>query len=210
MREERVLIPCQGRQLEGLLNRQEALSHEKAILLCHPHPQYGGDMHNGVISAGVEAAAQSGFPTLRFNFRGVGRSEGVHDQGVGETEDVRGAVAYLFGKLRGDQSSIILVGYSFGAWVGLPVAVEDERVNGMVAIAPPVELYNFDFLKKSRKKKFLLSGSRDDFCPMPSLHVLYEALEEPKSLLIVPEANHFFVSHLSSLRQSLKEIFQTI
>ena len=203
MKEEKVLIPCGSIQLEGLISIPEALSIKGGVIFCHPHPQYGGDMYNLVIHTAVEAASQEGLATLRFNFRGVGESGGSYEDGKGERKDVEAAVEYFSSILKGDHSSLILLGYSFGAWASLPVAIRDERIDGMVAIAPPLELYDFEFLKGCKKKKLFVAGDRDLFCPASPLEEWYQHLEEPKSLAIIPGADHFFSSHTHLLTQPL-------
>ena len=208
MKEEKVFIPCHGLRLEGLLSVQEALPVRGGVVLCHPHPLYGGEMDNPVIAAAAEAAFQEGFQTLRFNFRGVGESEGTHADGIGEKEDVRAAIEFL--SARGDSFPLILVGYSFGARVGLPVAIEDARVKGMVAIAPPLEMYDFDFLKGSKKDKLVIVGDRDLYCPIERLRELYQHLEDPKSLVVIQGADHFFSIHVKSLTSPLRELFRKI
>ena len=206
MKEEKVLIPCDGLRLEGLLSVQEALPVRGGVVLCHPHPLYGGEMDNPVVTTAAEAAVEEGFQTLRFNFRGVGKSEGTHADGVGEKDDVRAAIELLNSKV--DGPSLILVGYSFGAMVGLPVAIEDARVKGLVAIAPPLEMHNFDFLKGSKKDKLVIVGNRDLYCPVGKLKELYQHLEDPKSLVMIEGANHFFSYHVKSITPPLREFFR--
>jgi len=208
MKEEKVFIPCNGLRLEGLLSVQEALPVRGGVVLCHPHPLYGGEMDNPVIAAAAEAAFQEGFQTLRFNFRGVGESEGSHADGIGEKEDVRAAIEFLSARV--DGLTLILVGYSFGARVGLPVAIEDARVKGMVAIAPPLEMYDFDFLKGSKKEKLVIVGNRDLYCPIERLREFYQHLEDPKSLVMIQGADHFFSTHVKSLTLPLREFFRKI
>ncbi len=210
MREEKVLIPSQGIHLEGLLSIPEAFSTKGGVILCHPHPQYGGDMHNPVISTAAGAAFEEGYSTLRFNFRGVGRSGGSYSDGVGEREDVKGAIDYLLTVLNPSNLPLILVGYSFGAWAGLSAVVQDDRMMGMVAIAPPLELYDFGFLEGSRKRKLLMAGDRDFFCPMTLLENWFENLEEPKSLAIIEGADHFFFSHHHLIIEPLRKFFNVI
>jgi alpha/beta superfamily hydrolase len=208
VKEKVISIRSEGIILEGLLSNQEALQVRGGVVLCHPHPLYGGDMHNTVIAAAAEAASVEGFCTLRFNFRGVGGSSGSFGEGIGEKEDVKAAIEYLSSKMKGHAPSLIVVGYSFGAWVALPVAAEDNRIGGMVAIAPPLELYDFQFLVRSRKDKLLIAGTNDCYCPLPLLEKVYERLEEPKSLNIIPEADHFFSIHYRSLIEPLREFFK--
>ena len=130
MREEKVFVPSDTIQLEGLLSVQEALSVKGGVILCHPHPQYGGDMDNPVITTAAEAASQEGFSTLRFNFRGVGESGGSYGDGEGERKDVEAAITYLYSRQKDSNLPLIVLGYSFGAWAGLSVAVHDGRIKG--------------------------------------------------------------------------------
>jgi len=210
MREEKVLIPSGAIQLESLIKIHEALSFKGGVIFCHPHPQYGGDMHNQVITTAVEAASQEGLSTLRFNFRGVGESGGSYEEGIGEREDVKAVIEYFSSKLKDAHPFLILLGYSFGAWVGLPIAIQDERINGMVTIAPPLQLLDFGFLWGCKKKKLFIVGDQDLFCPASLLEEWYGHLEEPKSLAIIPGADHFFFSHTPLLAQPLREFFRTI
>ncbi len=208
MKEEKIFFTSSGVKLEGLVNMDEALSAKGGVVLCHPHPQYGGDMHNPVILAGAHAAWEAGLSTFRFNFRGVGESGGVYSDGIGETEDVQTAVEYL-NKTFGERDHfLILLGYSFGAWAGLPVAIRDGRIDGMVAVAPPLEMFDFGFLKECKKKKLIIAGSQDLFCPLPRLEEWYHQIDEPKSLTIIQGADHFFFSHHRSLIPPLKEFFR--
>ncbi len=167
-------------------------------------------MDHPVITMAVEAASQEGFSTLRFNFRGVGESEGSYGEGIGEKEDVKAVTNYLYSRLKDNHSPLILVGYSFGAWAGFPIAIEDERFEGLVAVAPPLEIYNFGFLKGCKKKKLFIAGNRDFFCPSSRLEEWYQQLEEPKSLVVIPGADHFFLFHTRYLIQPLKEFFRKI
>jgi hypothetical protein len=210
MNEERVFLPSTAIQLEGLLSVHEALSAKGGMILCHPHPQYGGDMHSSVITTAVEAASQEGFSTLRFNFRGVGASGGSYNDGIGEKEDVKAAIDYLYSRQKDSNLPLILLGYSFGAWAGLPVGVQDSRIKGMVAIAPPLELYDFGFLMGCKKRKLLIAGSRDSFCPVALFEKWYGHLEEPRSLAIIEGADHFFFSHTRFLIQPLREFIQSV
>ena len=210
MNEEKVFLPSTAIQLEGLLSVHEALSAKGGMILCHPHPQYGGDMHSSVITTAAEAASQEGFSTLRFNFRGVGASGGSYNDGIGEKEDVKAAIDYLYSRQKDSNLPLILLGYSFGAWAGLPVGVQDSRIKGMVAIAPPLELYDFGFLKGCKKRKLLIAGSRDSFCPVPLLEKWYGHLEEPRSLAIIQGADHFFFSHTRFLIQPLREFIHSV
>jgi len=208
MKEEKVFIQSGEIQLEGLLSIQEASSFKGGAIFCHPHPQYGGDMDHPVVATSLEAAFQEGFSTLRFNFRGVGESQGSWGEEIAEREDVKAVANYLYSRLKNGHPALILVGYSFGAWAGLPVAVEDERFKGMVAVAPPLGIYDFGFLKGCRKNKLFIAGDRDFFCPPSLLEKWYRQLNEPKSLAVIPGADHFFLFHTRFLIQPLKEFLR--
>jgi alpha/beta superfamily hydrolase len=209
MKEEKVFIPSNGVQLEGLLSIQEPSPLRGGVILCHPHPQYGGNMDHPVVMTSAEAAFQEGFSTLRFNFRGVGKSEGSYGEGLGERQDVKSVANYFCSRLKDDHPLLILVGYSFGAWAGFPIAVEDERFEGIVGIAPPLGIYDFGFLKGCRKKKLFIAGNQDSFCPPSLLEKWYQGLDEPKSFTIIPGADHFFLFHTRSLNQPLGEFLRT-
>jgi uncharacterized protein len=210
MKEEKIAFPSSGVTLEGLMSIHEALSARGGVVLCHPHPQHGGNMHNPVIASGVQGASEAGFSTLRFNFRGVGESEGRYADGIGEREDVQAAVDCLNATAGERAHPLILFGYSFGAWAGIPVAVGDGRIDGMVVVAPPIEMYDFGFLKGCKKNKRIVAGSEDLFCPLPLLKKWYQQLEEPKSLTVIQGADHFFFSHQRTLIFPIKEFFQTV
>ena len=209
MKEEKVFISSKGIQLESLLSTHETFPVKGGLVFCHPHPQYGGDMHNAVVATAVGAAFQQGFTTLRFNFRGVGGSEGSYEEGIGEQEDVRAAVEYLMSTLKAPDSVLIVGGYSFGAMMSLPIAVRDDRIKGVVAVAPPLEMHDFGFLNGYRRKKLIIAGDQDLFCPVPSLEKWYEGLDEPKSLAIIKGADHFFFRHTRDLIEPLREFFNS-
>ena len=195
--------------MEGLIHQGEAHSTRGGVVLCHPHPQFGGDMENPVIHSGVHAAVEAGFSTLRFNFRGVGESEGAYAEGIGEREDVRAAVECLASTL-GKPRPLIMLGYSFGAWVGSPVAVGDHRVKAMVVVAPPLEMLDFGFFRGCEKSKLIVAGNRDLYCPLHLLEKWYQTLDEPKSLLLIEGADHFFFSHHRAIIPPLVEFFKKV
>ncbi len=209
MNEERVFFKSGEIQLEGLFSVNEALSVKGGIVLCHPHPQYGGDMHNRVISVALGAAQQEGFSTLRFNFRGVGRSGGSYSEGIGEMDDVASAIEFLHTKQNDPGLPILLLGYSFGAWAGIPVAIKDKRVKGVVAISPPLEMHDFNFLKDYKGKKLIVVGDRDEWCSILRLEEWYDQLVEPKSLTLLQGADHFYSFQSNLLVQPLREFFRS-
>ena len=178
-----------GLQIEGLLSR--GAEGHGSIILCHPHPQYGGDMHNNVVSSLQSALAGVGFSTLRFNFRGVGGSEGSYADGSGEEGDVRGAVDFIMTE-QGADIPLYLVGYSFGAAVGTKSVAGDDRVGALACISPPIAMYDFSYLTGDRRPKLLVAGDGDFVCPVVALKELFDSLGQPRSLHIVPGADHFW------------------
>jgi len=201
--EEPVLFRSGDFHLEGLLRRGDRGA--EAFVLCHPHPQYGGNMHNNVVSAMATACQEKGISTLRFNFRGVGRSEGKFGDGIEERLDVEAAIDFFLEHRA--PSAIHIGGYSFGAHVGLYVGSVDDRVNGFVAIAPPLVLYTFDFMTNSSKKKLLIAGADDPFCPSGRFREWFDSLDEPKAFRVIPQADHFFWGKEDALKDALKAYF---
>src|SRR5579864_6067215 len=189
-------------RLEALLNSGDA-SATHAALVCHPHPLYGGTMHNKVVFHTMKALNGFGFPVLRFNFRDTGLSEGDHDFGQGEADDVRNALDWLD---REFHLRLIFAGFSFGAAVGLSVACPDPRVEAVIGLGVPVKpnderLYDLTFLQSCYKPKLFVSGSRDQFGPRAKLEELVNGLPEPKKLVIIDSADHFFAGRLREMRE---------
>jgi alpha/beta superfamily hydrolase len=175
--------------LEGFLCRGE--EGRGGVVLCHPHPLYGGDMYNNVIGGLQGPLVQGGFSTFRFNFRGVGGSGGVYGEGVEEMEDVRGAVDCMMTEM-GAEVPLYLLGYSFGAYVGVKGVAGDERVKALLCISPPVSIYDFTALGEEGRPKLIVAGERDVIGPVGPVEELYLALPQPKMLHIVPGADHFW------------------
>jgi alpha/beta superfamily hydrolase len=186
--EQRVSLSTpDGLQLESRLFRGE--KGRGSIILCHPHPLYGGDMDNNVVVALQDALAHKGFSTLRFNFRGVGKSEGAYSEGTAEVEDVQAAAAFVAGE---DVGPLYLVGYSFGAYAGVKGIVQDDRVKAICCISPPVAIYDFTLLREESRPKLIITGKRDLICPVMLVEELFLSLPEPKVLQIVAGADHFW------------------
>jgi uncharacterized protein len=192
-------------RLEALLNSgAENATH--AALVCHPHPAYGGTMHNKVVFHAMKALNGFGFPVLRFNFRGFGLSQGEHSDGIGEVDDVRAAVDWLN---REFHLPLIFAGFSFGAAVGLRVACPDDRVGAVIGLGIPLtpvdgRNYEFDFLRSCLKPKLFVSGSRDQFGARAKLEELVKSLPEPKKLVIIDSADHFFEGRLREMRDAIE------
>ena len=180
-------------------------------MVCHPHPLFGGTLHNKVVFHTMKALNAFGFPVLRFNFRGTGLSQGEHDHGIGEVDDVRAALDWLDAEFH---LPLIFAGFSFGAAVGLRAACPDARVKALIAVGTPVapvtaeaeepRVYTFDFLRECAKPKLFVSGARDQFGPRAKLEALVGLLPKPKKLIIIEGADHFFEGRLRELREAIE------
>ena len=192
-------------RLEALLNAgAERATH--AALVCHPHPLYGGTLHSKVVFRAMKALNGFGFPVLRFNFRGAGLSAGSHDRGRGEVEDVRAALDWLDREFR---LPILFAGFSFGAWVGLRAACPDARVAALISLGTPVDAagqaYDYDFLRDCAKPKLFVSGARDEFGPPGEVERIVSNAAEPKRLVRIPGADHFFEGRLPAVGSAIEE-----
>jgi hypothetical protein len=180
------------------------------LVICHPHPLYGGDMENGVVRALAEAFNAAGFAVLRFNFRGVGGSTGHYAEGIGEQEDAKAALTCLSSQPGIDADQLFLAGYSFGARVTLAVAATDPRVRGFVVVAPPILRGPWPPLKAHYGPKVFLSGARDPYAPPDVLTDLVKTLPEPKRLAMFPDADHYFVGQERSLALHAVKLLQEL
>ena len=204
-----VEIPVAHGALEGLLRAPDAgdAPPRMAALVCHPHPLGGGTMHNKVVFRVAQALGELGMPALRFNFRGVGRSSGVYDEGRGERDDVRAALDEITRRYPG--APICLAGFSFGTWVGLPVGCGDERVRQLIGVGVPTSLLTTDALAHCDKPKLIAQGGEDQYGPQSSLLPWYDALPQPKSLAVVPGADHFFTGREQELQAAILAYFRS-
>ena len=192
-------------RLEALLNAGSPDATHAAVV-CHPHPLYGGTLHNKVVFHTMKALNRLGFPVLRFNFRGTGLSEGEHAGGIGEVDDVRAALEWLEHEY---SLPVIFAGFSFGAAVGLRAACPDPRVTALMALGLPVtpiddRLFEFEFLRSCVKPKLFVSGSRDPFGPPGKLEALVGSFAEPRRLVRIEAGDHFFEGRLKELRDAIE------
>jgi hypothetical protein len=198
-------------RLEALLNVGSAEA-EYAALVTHPHPLFGGTMHNKVVFHAMKALNSFGFPVLRFNFRGTGASEGEHDKGIGEVDDVRVALEFLKKEFH---LPIVFAGFSFGAATGLKAACPDPDVEAIISIGTPMQadnrVYNYDFLRQCGKPKLFISGDHDQFATSNELSALVESVASPKTLVLIQGGDHFFAGHLDEYRVAIEEwVRQTV
>lgn len=194
-------------KLEALLEEPDS-NYEitKAVVFCHPHPQYGGNMHNKVLYRMVKAARAEGTAVLRFNFRGVGSSSGVYDGGVGERDDLRAAILYM----RDRYSGIPLVtgGFSFGAWVSLCVACRDPLIANVIAVGTPVNNRDWSILRACSCPKHFVHSTRDQFGSRENMDRVFADCAEPKEISWISAADHFFSDALESLEEAVRRILK--
>jgi len=197
-------------RLEALLNAgAENASH--AAVVCHPHPLFGGTLHNKVVFHTMKALHSFGFPVLRFNFRGAGLSAGEYDRGGGEVGDVRTALDWLEAEFH---LPLIFAGFSFGAAVGLRASYADPRVCALIGLGLPVapmvrdtedpRVYTFEFLHDCTRPKLFISGARDQYGPRAKLEALVASVPAPKKLVVIEGADHFFEGRLRELRETIE------
>lgn len=197
-----LFIPSTHGQLEAILKSPRGPIRGTALVL-HPHPLFGGTMHNKVVFRAAAALNDAGLVALRINFRGVGQSTGEHDEGRGERDDVRAGLEYLAANY--PDKEITLCGFSFGARVGLEVGVDDDRGKRLISIGTPVDKYDFSFLSKCQKPILFVQGNRDEFGSVERLRDLVAKIKAPAELKIIKGAGHFFDDQLDELKAAITE-----
>ena len=200
-------------RLEAILWTPSAPARHRpplATVVCHPHPLYGGTMHNKVVYQTAKSMEALGLPALRFNFRGAGLSAGKHDRGIGEQDDVRAALDFLVKQFPG--VPLMLAGFSFGAWVGLRVGCEYTRVSHLIGLGIPVNSSDFSFLRKCKKPKLFVHGSKDQYGAIEKVERLVVSLSGENHLVVVEGVDHFFTGKLNELDAAitnwLRGVFQ--
>jgi alpha/beta superfamily hydrolase len=202
-----ITFPCGELSLEGVWHLPEAAGPFPVVIVCHPHPLYGGDMTNNVVLVICEALAAQSIAALRFNFRGVGMSDGIFGGGIGEQEDVKAAITFALSTPGIDTSKIGLAGYSFGARVVLPVAVQDDRINHLALVSPALSEDNWEQLKGYRKAKFLIRGDVDAIIPVELWQNNISTIPEPREDYVVPGVDHFWWEHETELAWRVSGFF---
>ncbi|MGH7265390.1 MAG: alpha/beta hydrolase [Candidatus Rokuibacteriota bacterium] len=189
----------------GLEGRLRESARDRAVVLCHPHPLYGGSMLTPVILTVEQAFQEAGWTTLAFNFRGVGGSQGVHGQGEAEVADVAGALGVVTGSAGGAPRALAVAGYSFGSVVGGRVAASDPRVTLFLGVAPPLRLHDFAFLRAARCRVALIAGRRDEYAETGTLEALAASLPTPPWVRLL-DADHFFTGALEALADACRAV----
>jgi len=207
MEVKRVAFNSGSLSLEGMLAIPEGTGPFPAVVVCHPHPLYGGNMDNNIVAGVCKALGQLSLISLRFNFRGVGRSEGKFGQGVGEQQDVGAAISFASTIERVDRAAIGLAGYSAGAGFAIPVVLGDTHIKAFAAISPPLSMFDFETLKSYPKAKLFISGSRDNFTPVSQFLQFCRNLPEPKEYATIEGADHFWWGHEADMAASVATFF---
>ena len=194
-------------RLEALVEEPEDGAAHSAVLVCHPHPLYGGTMHNKVVFRIARGLRRAGLVVLRFNFRGVGRSQGEYAHIAGEIEDARAALGWLRQRYQGLRFA--LAGFSFGAQVITRLGCALEGARFLMAVGHPTERGN-DYLEDCPVPKIFVQSTHDEFGPRPQLETLYAKLVQPKQLIWVEAADHFFAGGLDELEQAVKTSVEAV
>jgi alpha/beta superfamily hydrolase len=200
MVEEKITFRSDSIQIEGLLCEQKG---EKGAVITHPHPLYGGSMYNQVVEVLTAVYQEKGFSTLRFNFRGVGASQGDYAQGEGEKQDVRSALHYLHER---GMSEFDLAGYSFGAWVNAKIMDSEPMINRIIMVSPPVAFLDFSSLTPSPKIRAVVAGERDEIAPAESIRGLIAAWNPAAHFEVIEGADHLYFGRIDTLYSVLSRV----
>ena len=210
IKETRLFFTSSGEeaiQLEGVLHHPGGQDLQAAVV-CHPHSLYGGSMDVSLVATIARTLAEHGVMALRFNFRGVGRSEGQFGGGAAELNDVDGAVDFLVQEEGVDQGRLYLIGYSFGAWVGLHHAEHDPRLCGVVAIGLPMGQSEEGFLSGYARPKLFIVGEGDSVCPPDKLRRFVEGLPPPKEVRIIRRTDHFLMGRENEVAEAVADFIE--
>ncbi|MEW6142276.1 MAG: alpha/beta fold hydrolase [Chloroflexota bacterium] len=188
----RVSFPSGTLTLEGSLTLPEAATRVPAVAVCHPHPLYGGSMYNNVVDAIISALTERHIASFKFNFRGTGQSEGEHDNGNGEQDDLIAALDYLTSRNEIDSRRLGVVGYSFGGMVAARLASREKRIKTLALVSPALSPPDLSRLKDLACPVLIISGDRDDFVPSASVRALQKYLPQPSLAETVASADHFW------------------
>jgi alpha/beta superfamily hydrolase len=210
MKRMRISFPSGELVLEGILAIPEGDGPFRAVIICHPHPLYGGSMDNNVVCNLSETLTQASLVSFKFNFRGVGGSQGEFGQGIGEREDVEAAISFLSKVEEVDSRGIGLAGYSAGAGFALPVGFKDARIKALAAVSPPLPIFDFYFLKSCLKPKLLISGGKDDLIPIDQFLEFCQNLPEPKECESIVGTDHFWWGYESHLAAKVTAFFTKV
>ena len=198
-------------RLEGRYHHAKTPNAPIALLL-HPHPQHGGTMNNKVVFTLFQVFVQQGFSVLRFNFRGVGRSQGSFDRGEGELSDAASSLDWLQ-SYNPNATACWVAGFSFGAWIGMQLLMRRPEIASFVSIAPPASMYDFSFLAPCPVSGLVVQGDKDEVVAEAAVGKLVHKLHNQREITIdyrvVGGANHFFHNHLEDLTEAVGDYLST-
>ena len=189
---------------DGLLSPQRQTPVHAAVVLGHPHTEWGGTMHTKAVYQAAKALSRIGCAVLRFNFRGAGASAGTFSDGFGERDDFRAALDYMH--TRYQDVPMWAGGMSFGSWVALTVGAADPRVTTLLGIALPVDRYDFEAVAHSTKPKFFIHGERDELIPIKLMREFYARCAEPKELVVIDSADHLFDGKVGEVADAVEDL----
>lgn len=198
--------PDRGVNHDGLLERGQPAGVRAAVVFGHPHPQMGGSMHTKVVYQSAKALARIGCAVVRFNFRGVGRSAGAWDEGLGEANDFIAALEFT--RTRYPEVPLWVAGMSFGSWIALEAGAADPRVTTLIGISMPISRYDFSRIQASTKPKFFIHGERDEFCTVKEIREFYAKAADPKELVIIDAADHLFDGRVGDVADAIEELLE--
>jgi uncharacterized protein len=199
--------PAQDRTVsgDGLLHSGYTGGVRAAVVLGHPHTEYGGTMHTKVVYQAAKALARVGCAVLRLNFRGAGASDGVFTGGPGEKEDFGAALDFMHNAY--PLARLWAGGMSFGSWIGMTTGAADPRVTTIIGIAPPLDVYDYEPVRTSSKPKFFIQGERDELCPLASMRQFYARCADPKELVVIDGADHLFDGKVIDVAEAIEDLF---
>jgi hypothetical protein len=198
-------------RLEGRYNHSK-MPNAPVALLLHPHPQHGGTMNNKVVYSLYQTFVRRGFSALRFNFRGVGRSQGLFDNGLGEMSDAASALDWMQ-SYNPNASGCWIGGFSFGAWIGMQLMMRRPEISGYISVAPPTSIYDFTFLAPCPASGLIVHGGKDNLVPIASVEKLTQKLAAQKTISVdyrvIESADHFFMDDLNILNNHIEDYLDT-
>ncbi len=199
-------------RLEGRYQHNRDANAPIALML-HPHPQHGGTMNNRVVYTLYHIFARRGFSVIRFNFRGVGRSQGSYDRGEGELSDAAAALDWLQ-SYNQNAGACWIAGFSFGAWIGMQLLMRRPEISGFISLSPPANMYDFSFLAPCPSSGLVIQGDRDEVVPEPAVAKLVEKLTLQRNLdidyRVIPGANHFYQDHMEQLSRHVGDYLSKV
>jgi alpha/beta superfamily hydrolase len=200
---ESLLLSGNAGKIEALLEEPEEGAPVEAAVVCHPHPQFGGTMHNKVVYRLARGLRKAGCVVLRFNYRGVNLSEGTYDHGIGETDDARVALHELQSRYSGLQAMV--AGFSFGSRVALRLSSQETSVRRVFAVGFPTRISGQDYVQQVRIPKFFIQSTIDEFGPRQEMETFFSTVPDPKELRWIEAQDHFFAGALDVFEKAVEE-----